>query len=166
MSDKVEKTQAERITECMTIVRKLINDVGIDAQNPSIRVLKNRMAQYWRDGKLYEDKLPLWGYDRSIIYKFPRWKNQEVEVTLRVNKIRNPAIPADLEEEVSRQEKVQEQEQEKEQSMQNQPPTLLPTQTQVDAKAHQPPPSDPAVEPESGTSSETQSGPSHPSQPE
>jgi hypothetical protein len=134
-ANNTEKTQAERITECMTILKKLTNDVGIDAQNPSIRVLKKRMAQYWRDGKLYEDKLPLWGYDRSIIYRFPRWAHQEVEVTLRVNKIRNPAIPADLEEELAAPE-----------------PT-----------PHQPLPSGPAVEAQSGTSSETQSGPSHPS---
>jgi len=102
MSGKVEKTQAERITECMTILKKLTNEVGIDAQNPSIRVLKTRMAQYWRDGKTYEDRLPLWGYDRSILYKFPRWANQEVEVTLRVNKIKHPQLPLDLEEELRR----------------------------------------------------------------
>ena len=151
--NKIAKTQAERITECMTILKKLTNDVGIDAQNPSIRVLKKRMAQYWRDGKLYEDKLPLWGYDRSIFYRFPRWAHQEIEVTLRVNKIRYPEIPADLEEELSAPE-----------PMQNQPPTpLMLPQTQVDATPHQPPPSGPVAEPQSETSSETQSGPLHPS---
>lgn len=130
----------------MTILKKLTDDVGVDSQNPSIRVLKKRMAQYWRDGKLYEDKLPLWGYDRSIIYKFPRWAHQEIEVTLRVNKIRDPPIPADLEEELAKP---------------HQQPTL-----QVDAKPHQQPLSDPAAEPPHGTSSATQSGPSHPSPPE
>jgi len=93
---KVEKTQTERITECMTILKKLTDEVGIDAQNPSIRVLKKRMAVYWRDGKLQEDKLPLYGYDRSIIYKFPKWSHQIVEVTLRVNTTRHPPLPSDL----------------------------------------------------------------------
>lgn len=95
-----EKTQAERITECMTILRKMTGELGILASNPSIIVLKKRMAQYWRDGKLYEDKLPLYGYDRYIVYRFPQWANQEVEVTLRVSKTKNMSIPPDLEEEI------------------------------------------------------------------
>ena len=138
----VPKTQADRITECMTILKRLSEEVGIDAQNPSIRVLKKRMAQYWRDGKLYEEKLPLWGYDRSIIYKFPRWSHQEVEVTLRVNKVKNPQIPADLQEE------------------------LASTQATNQQPTNQQPLSDPAAEALRGTSSATQSGPLHPSLPE
>jgi len=97
---RVEKSQTERITECMTILKKLTNDVGILASNPSIRVLKKRMGQYWRDGQLYEDSLPLFGYDRIIMYKLPRWAGQDVEVTLRQSKNRNPKFPPDLEEEL------------------------------------------------------------------
>ena len=133
-----EKTQAERITECMAILKKLTDEVGISATNPSIRVLKKRMAQYWRDGKLYEDKLPLFGYDRVIIYRFPRWSHQEIEVTLRVSKVKNQHFPSDLEEELAT----------------NQP-----------SATNQQPPSGPAAEPETGTNSATQSDPSHPSPP-
>ena len=138
--NRVEKTQAERITECMTILKKLTNDVGIPAANPSVVVLKKRMAQYWRDGKLYEDKLPLVMYDRIIMYKFPRWADQQVEVTLRVTKNKNPTYPPDLEEEIYRA-----------------APTPAPT--------HQQPPSDSAAASEDQTSSAMQSGPSHPSPP-
>ena len=138
MTVKIEKPMADRITECMAILKKLVEEVGVDAQNPSIRVLKKRMAQYWRDGKLQEDKLPLWGYDRSILYKFPRWSHQIVEVTLRVN-VRDPQLPPDLEEELRR-----------------------PMQSQA---TNQPPLSDPAATPLLGTSNATQSDPSHPSLP-
>jgi len=133
---RIEKAQAERITECMTILKKLTNDVGISAANPSVVVLKKRMAQYWRDGKLYEDKLPLVAYDRIIMYKFPRWADQQVEVTLRVTKNKHSVYPSDLEEEIHRA-----------------------------ALMHQPPPSDPAAASEEQTSSATQSGPLHPSPP-
>jgi hypothetical protein len=97
---RLQKTQAERITECMTILRKLTEEVRIPATNPSIRVLKKRMAQYWRDGHLQEDKLPLYGYNRIIVYRLPRWADQIVEVTLTVTKVRHPRLPSDLEEEL------------------------------------------------------------------
>lgn len=138
MTVKVEKPTSERISECMAILKKLVDEVGIDAQNPSIRVLKKRMAQYWRDGKLQEDKLPLWGYDRSILYKFPRWSHQIVEVTLRVNAIA-PQLPPDLEEELQR-----------------------PMHSQ---STNQPHLSDPVATPPNGMSSAMQSDPSHPSPP-
>ena len=93
---KVEKPQAERIRECITILRKLTDEVGVPATNPSIAVLKKRMGQYWHDGKLQEDQLPLVGYDRIILYRFPRWAHQEIEVTLRLSRIRNPPLPSDL----------------------------------------------------------------------
>lgn len=95
-----EKNQADRITECMTILRKLTDDVRIPATNPSIRVLKKRMAKYWRDGLLQEDKLPLYGYNRIIVYRLPRWADQIVEVTLKISKVTHPRLPSDLEEEL------------------------------------------------------------------
>ena len=96
MSTNVEKTQADRIREGLVVLRKITDDIGIDPNNPSIRVFKKRMSVYWRDGKTQEDRLPLYGYDRVIIYKFPRWSHQEMEVTLRVSKIKNPILPPDL----------------------------------------------------------------------
>ena len=100
MPIRIEKPQADRITECMTILKKLTDEVGIPAKNPSIRVLQKRMAQYWRDGRSQEDTLPLYGYDRVIVYRFPRYSHQIVEVTLKVSKIMNPQLPSDLEEEL------------------------------------------------------------------
>ena len=97
---KEEKPQADRVKECITILKKLTDDVGIDPTNPSIIVLKRRMGQYWRDGKTQEDTLPLFGYDRIILYKLPKWSHQDVELTLRVSSIRNPPLPPDLLEEL------------------------------------------------------------------
>ena len=93
---KEEKPQADRVRECLTVLTKMTDEVGISASNASIRVLKKRMGQYWRDGKLQEDRLPLYGYDRVIVYKFPKWAHQSVEVVLKVCKIRHPQLPSDL----------------------------------------------------------------------
>jgi len=95
---KEEKPQADRVKECITILKKITEDVGIDGDNPSLIVLKKRMGQYWRDGKLQEDSIPLWGYDRIIVYRFPKWAHQDVEVTLRQSSIRHPPLPLDLQE--------------------------------------------------------------------
>ena len=100
MPDRVEKSQADRISESLTILNKLTDEIGIPATNPSIRVLKKRMAQYWRDGKVQEERLPLYGYDRVIVYRFPRWANQTIEIILKVSKIRHPRLPSDLEAEL------------------------------------------------------------------
>ena len=93
---KPDKPQADRIRECMVILNKLVNDVGILATNPSIRLLKKRMGTYWRDGKLQEDRIPLYGYDRTILYRFPRLAHQEVEVTLRQVRAKRAFFPPEL----------------------------------------------------------------------
>ena len=94
------KPQEKRIHECLVILKKLTDEVGIPATNPSIRTLKKRMGEYWRDGKLQEDALPLFGYNRMIAYKLPKWAHQEVELTLRINNIVPRSYPADLQAEI------------------------------------------------------------------
>lgn len=80
----------------MVILNKLVNEVGILATNPSIRLLKKRMGTYWRDGKLQEDRMPLYGYDRVIMYRFPRLAHQEIEVTLRQIRAKRILFPPEL----------------------------------------------------------------------
>lgn len=133
MTVKVEKPQTDRVIECMAILKKLTEEVGIPAENPSIRVLKKRMGVYWRDGKPQEDVLPLHGYDRNIVYKLPRWSHQFVDLTLKVRSgVNPPRYPEDLEAEVY-------------------------------GPTDQPPPSGPEEVPLERMSNATQSDPLHPS---
>ena len=107
----IVKSQTDRVTECLVILDKLKEEVKVPMDNPSIIVLKKRMAHYWREGKMEEDILPLYGFNRNIKYKFPRWSHQFVEMTLRVNKTRGiPDYPADLLEEINKPKTVLEQE--------------------------------------------------------
>ena len=96
MATRVEKSQADRVQECMAILSKLQHDLEIPADNISMRVLKKRMAKYWHDGRLQEDRIPLVGSDRYILYKFPRWAHQIVEITLRKAAITFHSAPSDL----------------------------------------------------------------------
>jgi len=130
------KPQEKRIHECLVILKKLTDEVGIPATNPSIRTLKKRMGEYWRDGKLQEDALPLFGYNRMIAYKLPKWAHQDVELTLRINNIVPRSYPADLQAEID---------------------SAL--------SMHPPPPSDPVAEVAAQTNNASQSDPSHPSPP-
>lgn len=102
MTERIEKAQADRVSECLAILSKLQHDLEIPADNISIRVLKKRMAKYWHDGRLQEDRIPLVGSDRYILYKFPRWAHQIVEITLRKAAITFHSAPSDLEAEAAR----------------------------------------------------------------
>lgn len=93
---RTEKPQAERVSECLAILSKLQHDLEIPAENISIRVLKKRMTKYWHEGKTQEDRIPLVGSDRYILYKFPRWAHQIVEITLRKSPITFHSAPPDL----------------------------------------------------------------------
>jgi hypothetical protein len=97
---KEPKPQEKRISECLAILKRLTDEVGIPASNPTIRTLKKRMSVYWRDGKLQEDSLPLFGYNRSVMFKLPKWEHQEVEVTLRINNFTVRKHPEDLQAEI------------------------------------------------------------------
>ena len=98
---KVEKSQTDRVQECVTILRKITHDLEIPDTNPSIILLKKRMGAYWRDGTLQEDRIPLVGSNRYILYRFPRWAHQIVEITLRAGTITHQALPSDLAAEIA-----------------------------------------------------------------
>lgn len=98
---KTEKPQADRISECINILRQLTNDMEIPATNPSVVLLKKRMAKYWRDGVSQEERIPLVGSNRYILYKLPRWSHQFVDITLRAGPITHQALPSSLAAEIA-----------------------------------------------------------------
>jgi len=95
MSSKPDKSQADRVKECMNILKQL-RDIHIPDENPTIFLLKKRMGTYIRDGKLQEDKIPLVNSDRILFYKLPRKAHQFAEITLRTSRISYPQLPSNL----------------------------------------------------------------------
>jgi hypothetical protein len=94
---RIEKTQGERIQECLSLLKQIVDDLEIPDWNPGIRLLKKRMSKYWEDGKTQDGRIPLCGSNRNILYSFPKWKHQEVEIVLRVTRIMHPRqLPSDL----------------------------------------------------------------------
>ncbi len=89
MSGKfVLKPQEERVSECLEVLKKLIDELGVSAENPSIKLFKKRMNDYWRDGKYQNERIPLVGTNRYIMYEFPKWAHKKVEVMLHVGHVR------------------------------------------------------------------------------
>jgi len=143
---KQEKDQSNRITECLKVLTKLEGELKIPKSNPSIQLLRKRMATYWKEGKTQEERIPLVNSNRHIIYKFPRWAHQEVEVLLRVSPIHFKELPSALAAELATQPETEIVFQEPSTS-----PQLLPSLEAVPAEQ---------------TSNATQSGPLYPSLPE
>jgi hypothetical protein len=175
MSVKTEKPVADRVKECITILKKITDELHISEENPTIRVFKKRMAQYWRDGKAQDEKIPLIGYNRIILYKFPKWSHQEVEVTLRVHNIQHPHLPPDLEEELQGPARTAAavMYQSASAAAATHPPsstasvsaTHPPSSTASVSVTHPPPPPDPSATGADQTNNATQSDPAHPSPP-
>jgi hypothetical protein len=97
---RLPKSPNERVRECITILKKITEELDIPTDHPSIRVLKARMARYWEDGKNQEERIPLVGSNRYILYRFPHWAHQQCEVTLRAGRITHQQLPSDLEAEL------------------------------------------------------------------
>lgn len=102
MATREPKSQKDRVQECLLLLAQLRADpnIRISEHNPSLALLRQRMATYWRDGKRMEDRIPIQGTNRSFIYVFPRWADQYVEITLRVDMHFHRELPEHLREEL------------------------------------------------------------------
>ena len=102
MTTREPKGQKERVEECVLLLSQLRADpnIRLSEHNPSLALLKRRMATYWREGRLMEDRIPIQGTNRSFIYRFPRWADQYVEITLKADHHFHRELPAHLQEEL------------------------------------------------------------------
>lgn len=96
------KSQKERVEECVLLLTQIRDDprMRISEHNPSLTLLKRRMATYWREGRLMEDRIPIQGTNRSFVYRFPRRADQYVEITLKLDYHVHRELPANLQAEL------------------------------------------------------------------
>ena len=102
MSSREPKPQKERVEECVLLLTQITGDphIRISEHNPSLVLLKRRMATYWREGRLMEDRIPIQGTNRSFVYRFPRWADQYVEITLKLDHHFHRQLPEHLQDEL------------------------------------------------------------------
>jgi hypothetical protein len=98
MAARTPKEQKDRVQECALLLAQMRSDphIQISEHNPSLMLLKKRMGDYWRTGELMEDRIPILGLNRSFIYRFPRWADQYVELTLRADRRVHRDLPEAL----------------------------------------------------------------------
>jgi hypothetical protein len=94
---RLPKSKEDRIAECLMILKQLEGEYGVTKMNPSYELLSVRMMKYWETGRFDQDRIPLVGSNRYILYKFPKWSHEIVEIILRVGRITHRGLPADLE---------------------------------------------------------------------
>lgn len=124
---------------------KLIEDIKIPESNESVRLLNVRMAKYIAEGRYSEERIPLVGSDRYIVYKFPKWAHEQVEVVLRVGRIMHTGLSDALMEELRAAEGArakQQMEADIARILSSPPPPGLASET--DMSSHSAPQSDPA----------------------
>lgn len=99
---QIQKDQKDRIQECISILSQIKEDplIRIHSKNPSMILLRKRMATYWREGKLMEDRIPIEGSSHSFVYRFPRRADQFVELVLRADPVYHKSLPPHLKEEL------------------------------------------------------------------
>uniref|UniRef100_A0A6C0KV69 Uncharacterized protein n=1 Tax=viral metagenome TaxID=1070528 RepID=A0A6C0KV69_9ZZZZ len=83
------KSTADRVTETIRIVRKLTESLQLDAESPEIAELRQHMNTYIRTGETWKGIVDFSRWGREAHCVFPKYKNQTVEVTLKVIK-QNP----------------------------------------------------------------------------
>ncbi len=105
---KIPKSQQDRTKECVVILHKLVTEVEVPSTHPSVQLLAKRMVDYSRapEARCMEDRIPLVGSDRYILYRFPRWAHQIVEVVLRKGMILHHGLPDSMTAEVAEGEKA------------------------------------------------------------
>lgn len=84
MSGVSEKPQAERLKECIAVLKKLTVDLGIPYESPEVKTLKSRFDDYIHHGTCWSGTVSFAAYGRIANVKLPRVYNKPVEVTLKV----------------------------------------------------------------------------------
>jgi len=86
MSTVSEKPQAERLKECIAVLKKLTVDLGIPYSSPEVMELKKRFDDYIHQGTCWSGSVSFAAYGRVANVKLPRAYNKPVEVTLKALK--------------------------------------------------------------------------------
>jgi len=84
MSSMSEKPQAEKLKECIAVLKKLTVDLGIPYNSPEVLELKKRFDDYIHNGTCWSGTVSFAAYGRIANVKLPYSSNRTVEVTLKV----------------------------------------------------------------------------------
>ncbi len=81
-----DKPQAERIKECVHILREIVG-LGIPIHAPEVQELKQHIDSYIKEGVCWSGSVNFSAYGRIAEVDLPRRADKFVEVTLRKPRI-------------------------------------------------------------------------------
>ena len=79
-----EKPRDQRVSECIAILTKLTQELGIPYNTPEVQELKTHFDAYIRDGVCWTGTVSFLRYGRMAEVNLPRAADRTVEVTLRL----------------------------------------------------------------------------------
>lgn len=78
-----EKSIQDRLKECVAIIRKLTENLGIPDDAPEVVELRGRMNDYIKSGEPWTGTVDFKAWGRMAECVFPRLAGRPVEVTLK-----------------------------------------------------------------------------------
>jgi alcohol dehydrogenase class IV len=78
----MEKTQGQRVKECVTLWKKLTVDLAIPSSFSGMDALKEAIDTYIKTGDEYKDEIEIPSIKRIAKVHFPKEANKSVEITL------------------------------------------------------------------------------------
>ena len=83
MDKSMDKSMNDRLRECVSIITKLSESLGIPTDSLEVTELRAKMNEYIRNGETWEGKVDFSTYGRIAVCSFPKKANATVEVTLK-----------------------------------------------------------------------------------
>lgn len=81
--EKMDKSPQERVKECITIIRKLTENLALPEDAPEVAELRGRMNDYIRTGDAWSGTVDFKRWGRIAECNFPKRAGRSVEVTLK-----------------------------------------------------------------------------------
>jgi hypothetical protein len=82
----MEKSIQDRVKECVNIVKKLTESLGLPDDCPEVTELRGHMNNYIRSGESWSGVVDFSAWGRMAHCDFPRNANKSVAVTLKAYK--------------------------------------------------------------------------------
>lgn len=78
-----DKTMADRTKECVNIIKKITESLGLPSESDEVITLRQKMNEYIRSGEAWVGNVDFSSFGRIAECNFPKKAGKPVEVTLK-----------------------------------------------------------------------------------
>jgi hypothetical protein len=84
IKEKCKREMEDRLRECITVLKKLTNDLGIPYNSPEVQAVKSQFDEFIRTGEPWEGVISFSPYQRDAHIRLSR--KGKVELTLKITR--------------------------------------------------------------------------------